>query len=296
MNYFKNILVALDYQVAEQAEIDHSLALAKLHKAKITLMSVIPELSANEQLEISAMSPEERIELQISKRKLKLNETAGCLESKDVAVETIALSGLPSDEIVKQVIRGGHDLLVISEMDKDKSIKSRLSGSTTVQLIRMCPCPVWAIKPEQPEDYKHVMLTIDVREDKKTDNTALNNAILADASALAQSDHSELHLLSAPSTEDDFPFAMERIKKLLDANDVSIPEENIYLKTGDITSLIPAAAEEYKIDLLVMGMLSQTGIKGFFIGNTAEKILKQVDCSVLIIKPEEFVSPISLDD
>ena len=35
---------------------------------------------------------------------------------------------------------------------------------------------------------------------------------------------------------------------------------------------------------------------GFFIGNTAESVLQQVNCSVLTVKPEGFVSPVTLDD
>jgi len=37
-------------------------------------------------------------------------------------------------------------------------------------------------------------------------------------------------------------------------------------------------------------------VAGFFIGNTAESVLQQVNCSVLTVKPEGFVSPVKLDD
>ena len=43
-----------------------------------------------------------------------------------------------------------------------------------------------------------------------------------------------------------------------------------------------------------MGTVCRTGIAGFFIGNTAEKTLQQVDCSVLMVKPEGFVSPVTV--
>jgi nucleotide-binding universal stress UspA family protein len=32
------------------------------------------------------------------------------------------------------------------------------------------------------------------------------------------------------------------------------------------------------------------------IGNTAEEVLGAVDCSVLTVKPQGFVSPVTLDD
>jgi len=48
------------------------------------------------------------------------------------------------------------------------------------------------------------------------------------------------------------------------------------------------------VDLIVMGTLSRTGIPGYFIGNTSESILSQVNCSVLTMKPPGFVSPVTL--
>ena len=51
---------------------------------------------------------------------------------------------------------------------------------------------------------------------------------------------------------------------------------------------------KHQIDLLVMGTVCRTGLSGFFIGNTAEKVLGNVDCSVLTLKPEGFVSPVTL--
>jgi len=40
-----------------------------------------------------------------------------------------------------------------------------------------------------------------------------------------------------------------------------------------------------------MGTVCRTGIAGFLIGNTAENVLNDVDCSVLTVKPEGFASP-----
>ena len=41
-----------------------------------------------------------------------------------------------------------------------------------------------------------------------------------------------------------------------------------------------------------MGTVGRTGVQGFFIGNTAEEILNQVECSVLAVKPPGFESPV----
>ena len=45
-----------------------------------------------------------------------------------------------------------------------------------------------------------------------------------------------------------------------------------------------------------MGTVCRTGLAGFFIGNTAENVLNEVNCSVLTVKPEGFITPVTLED
>ncbi|HNA21902.1 MAG TPA: universal stress protein, partial [Agitococcus sp.] len=60
--------------------------------------------------------------------------------------------------------------------------------------------------------------------------------------------------------------------------------------------LIPALSHNLAIDLVVMGSVARTGIAGLIIGNTAETILEQLQCSVLVLKPQGFISPVTLVD
>ena len=64
---------------------------------------------------------------------------------------------------------------------------------------------------------------------------------------------------------------------------------------GEEKELIPATVRSVQPDLLIMGTVGRTGIPGFFIGNTADSVLRQVSCSVLAIKPDGFISPVKLD-
>ena len=69
----------------------------------------------------------------------------------------------------------------------------------------------------------------------------------------------------------------------------------VHVVNGMAEFVIPDIAKSENIDLLVMGTVCRTGIPGFFIGNTAEKILDEVDCSVLTVKPETFQSPVKFE-
>jgi nucleotide-binding universal stress UspA family protein len=80
------------------------------------------------------------------------------------------------------------------------------------------------------------------------------------------------------------PYALEDLK------------HQVYLLKGAPGRLIPELATEKDVELIVMGTVSRTGVAGLFIGNTAEKILREVDCSVLAVKPDGFITPVRLDE
>jgi nucleotide-binding universal stress UspA family protein len=64
---------------------------------------------------------------------------------------------------------------------------------------------------------------------------------------------------------------------------------------GEAGDVIPGLAQVKQVDLIVMGTVSRSGLPGFLIGNSAEKVLPLVDCSLLTVKPEGFVSPVKAD-
>lgn len=57
---------------------------------------------------------------------------------------------------------------------------------------------------------------------------------------------------------------------------------------------MPQLIKDLGAELVVMGTVGRTGIPGFIIGNTAETILNQIECSVLAVKPAGFVTPVTL--
>jgi len=46
--------------------------------------------------------------------------------------------------------------------------------------------------------------------------------------------------------------------------------------------------------LVIMGTVCRTGIPGLIVGNTAEFVMNKLDCSILAIKPQKFVSNVTL--
>ena len=71
-------------------------------------------------------------------------------------------------------------------------------------------------------------------------------------------------------------------------NEIELIDE-FYRRTRDVMDSL----DDYDCELVVMGTICRTGLPGFFIGNTAETVLQSVDCAVLTVKPEGFVTPVT---
>ena len=91
-------------------------------------------------------------------------------------VSAKVLVGTPFLEIIKQVLRHGHDL-VIAGAEGGSVVKSVFFGSTVTHLIRKCPCPVWIVKPGQTVPYGRMLAAIDPELDDPT-NGGLNVKIM----------------------------------------------------------------------------------------------------------------------
>jgi universal stress protein E len=56
--------------------------------------------------------------------------------------------------------------------------------------------------------------------------------------------------------------------------------------------VVAAAADQLGADVLVMGVVSRSGLQRPFIGNTAEAVLDAVGCDVLVVKARGFRSSV----
>ena len=55
------------------------------------------------------------------------------------------------------------------------------------------------------------------------------------------------------------------------------------------------ALEDEPTHLVIMGTCARGGIPGMLLGNTAERLLPQLNCSILALKPDDFVSPVKVE-
>ena len=315
MQRFKNILFVNHPGADSSRAFNRAATLALENEARLRVIevhtTVTPtEESDNEQLSHSALLEATRC------TRLKELDRMLAPYGDQLSATTDILFGMPFIEIIMEVQRHGHDLVVLAP-DK-KGIGTAIFGSTHMHLLRKCPCPVWIVKADETSHFKRIMAAVDigVSDSRKEE---LNGKILELASSLALAESSELHVVHAWSA----PYAnLSAFNEQLSAgyasegwiNDVRSAhgvwlnelikrfsghheiEPVAHLLQGAAADAIPEQAQKLGIDLVVMGTVARTGIAGFFIGNTAESIISQLDCSLLAVKPEGFDCPIKLDE
>jgi nucleotide-binding universal stress UspA family protein len=71
------------------------------------------------------------------------------------------------------------------------------------------------------------------------------------------------------------------------------PAPMLHVVAGRPAQVIKEVLDAERIELLVLGTVARGGLPGMLVGNTAERLLPQVPCSILAVKPEGFVSPIA---
>lgn len=322
MKRFSNILLVVDEGTDYSAAVKRAVTLARNNQSLLTVCAVVDTVPGDMQMAITAVTPAELHDIVVSETRSWLEEAVKPVAADGVPFETKVLIGKPFVEIIRQVLGNDHDL-IIKCVEATGDLRNILFGSTDMHLMRKCPCPVWIIKPTEYHKYRRILAAVD-QDPEEAVKDVLNRQILEMTTSLAISEFSEAHVVHAwdmigesilRSRRSSFPVSeidamleeessarrrwledlVESYGSKVDKSAVDILEPQLHVFKGRAEHVVPAIARELAVDLVVMGTVARTGIDGFFMGNTAENILTQLDCSVLTIKPPGFISPVTLD-
>ena len=77
------------------------------------------------------------------------------------------------------------------------------------------------------------------------------------------------------------------------ARETGLPEMDrkrlhVRVGTGEPAAEILSAAQDAQVDLIVMGTHGRTSIRDFFLGSTAETVVRRATCNVLAVKPDGY--------
>lgn len=315
MNRFKNILLVLDPMVSDATTVSLAVSLAGRNHADLTLISVLEKLPDEIYMRDAPVPTGELLEREKKDRREQLQTLIESIGVSGGKVRMRVVFGTPFLEIIRQVLRDRHDLVMVTP-ERTDGVKERLFGSTTMHLMRKCPCPVWAIKSASQQRFTRILAAVDPSSPDDEHN-ALDRLVMDLASSLASLEQGELHVIHAWNlpgetrirgrgviTQGELDMWLHgvrarretQISELLAHYASTDLRPKVHLIKGQAGEEIPELVRKEGIDLLVMGSVCRTGVAGFFIGNTAETVLAQVECSVLSVKPEGFATPVTMEN
>lgn len=300
MERFKNILAVYDGTIGSDEALGQAVSLAKANRARLSIINVIPE---------NQCTPGIREDRRRRLESLLPAIDRGALSGLSVQVEC----GTPFLEITRAVLRAGHDLIIASA-EGGSVLRNVFFGSTAIHLMRKAPCPVWIMKPKNTGPFQRILAAVDPCADT-AESEALNSKIMDLATSLTMAHNAHLHIAHAWDVEgkdreaiaSDLPdlvrtaicekhHALHKnaLDELLEGYPLSRIDHEIHLPQGLPQRCIADLVDRYEVDLIVMGTVNRSGIPGLLMGNAAESLLASVNCGVLTVKPEGFVTPVTV--
>jgi nucleotide-binding universal stress UspA family protein len=300
MEPFRSILVDVDATATAHPALERALLLARGTGARLTITDVMTVPPHARHYLPAAVE-----ETMVGDRRQMLARVArGQAESK-------FLVGRPATVLIEEVLRSGHDLLMRSHARDLTAAGPKPFGAVDMELLRKCPCPVLLARHGKPAPQPHIACAVNASTEE-TEEVALNVKLVELALLIAkhlQSGSITLLHAWAPfaeravrshSADDQFASYLEGARqratadlaRLVQSFGERLADAHSMVRRGEPEDVIPEFVVAEGIDLLVMGTVARSGIPGLFIGNTAERVLRKLPCSVLAVKPDGFVSPV----
>ena len=145
---FLNILVGLDGSASSLRALGHAVELARAGNAKLTLMTVAPPVSTYVTLAgvgVDTMTDE------LDKWAKDVLDDALREVPEDVAAHTVQGRGHAGAEILKELRRGGYDLVVLGSRGRGRA-QEGLLGSVNGHVHFHARVPLLSVPPEPGDD------------------------------------------------------------------------------------------------------------------------------------------------
>jgi universal stress protein E len=288
---------------------DRAAAIAKASAARMELFSVVRPVPPV--LGMTRIDDPQITAAWIEVRRQELERLAKRLRGDGVAVTCNVAADLSvTDAIVRRARESKADLVAI-QAHKHNVLARLLLSQNDYDLIRECPMPLLIVKGAPHRARSPVLAALDPwhsrGKPKDLDDrivqvgrglahilgAALHSAHVYSplVGFIADSSFAPVSIPISGAKEKQYTANVRRHFRSANAG-YKISSRHAHLHLGDPALAIPAMARTLKAQLLVMGAVSRSAVRRLLLGNTAERILDELPCDVLVVKPRNFSSSI----
>ncbi len=310
MASWRNVLVYADGRPESLLAISEGLRFAEHVGGKATALDVLHYIPARVPSGLLALDEAELLGLMQEQRREQLQEEIDRLRLGS-AVEVQVTYGNPAFELIRQAVRGKHDLIVKTARGRD--IKHLTSfGSTALHLVRKSPAPVLLVSPNSALlEVPKVLCALEL--DDTDTRHELNRRLLRASRQLAAVYGADLHVVHVVDeqrtkayraflatdlferfVQDRHRLLQEDLEQLIASELSGVPQVHAHLLEGDPSDHLVHMVESQRFSHLVIGSVAHLE-PGHLMGSLIEDVLTRVQCAVLTLKPEDFQSPIQAD-
>ena len=300
MEQINTILVVIDPTVERDFVADRARLLAKRTRAHVYLFINNANTLADRSYLYEGVSDQF---FETQKKLFKehyekiLQELQEEFESADIQVTSVFSQ---NHHLAESIINKAEELkpdLVLKSTHHHDTLQRTLISNTDWRLIRKCPVPLMLVKPDDWREQGCIVTAVDPLH-SKAQQAQLDRKLVAEAKGLAGLLHMPTWIFHSyyPFVSTLFPMGGETAEHLQRIEDLhrskvveltraaGIPDENIKLSQGDLVTELIKFLREKQANLLVIGALSRNIIERAVVGNTAERILEDCPCDILVLK------------
>ena len=289
MRLLEKILLATDLSETAGSAVGMAAWAAKTFGSQVILLNVIPDIPGSPHaVKIVRRAVEERLE-----------KIRGALAAQGVRVaETVVETGAAEIRITDLAEIRDVNVLMIGSGSRDTKDRFLL-GTTAGKILRGSRKPVWVVKTGAAPPVSSVLCPVDFSEHSRR---AMENAL--SIARAAGAGLTVLTVLESPAGRLHFPVeAFVRLKgrqawekrqrgefeTFLSSFEAGGIRLRKMVRKGKAADEILAAARETRPDLIVMGCQGRTGIERLLLGSVAEKVVRDLPCSVLALRSEHAI-------
>lgn len=182
------------------------------------------------------------------------------------------------------------------------AFEEALVGSTTAKLMRKSRWPVLAARPGSLWPPKRILCPVDFSNPSRRalgwagEVAHMVGAMVVALHVIPNNASRLLSALGVVESFDENQMQKRRtevqefmVRYMGDIDDLKGVQCEAMVGFGRPDVEILRMAESGGVDLICMGSVGRDGVAGVLVGNTAERVLRRLPCSLMTVKPDDFV-------